>query len=71
MHDGSLGTLRAVVEFYSAGGVPNETLDPLISPLDLNAQDASDLVAFLESLTGDNATLLVRDAQAAPIGDPQ
>jgi cytochrome c peroxidase len=69
MHDGSLGTLREVVEFYSAGGAPNETLDPLIAPLDLNAQEVSDLVAFLESLTGDNATLLVRDAQAARIGD--
>jgi cytochrome c peroxidase len=68
MHDGSLGTLREVVEFYSAGGAPNETLDPLIAPLDLNAQEVSDLVAFLESLTGDNAMLLVRDAQAARIG---
>lgn len=68
MHDGSLGTLREVVEFYSAGGAPNETLDLLIAPLDLNAQEVSDLVAFLESLTGDNATLLVRDAQAARIG---
>ncbi len=71
MHDGSLGTLREVVKFYGAGGVPNETLDPLIAPLDLNAQEVSDLVAFLESLTGDNATLLVRDAQAAPIGEPR
>jgi cytochrome c peroxidase len=71
MHDGSLGTLRDVVEFYSAGGIANETLDPLIAPLDLNAQEVSDLVAFLESLTGDNATLLVRDAQAAPVGDPR
>ena len=71
MHDGSLGTLREVVEFYGAGGVPNENLDTLIVPLDLNAQEVSDLVAFLESLTGDNAMLLVRDAQAAPIGDPR
>ncbi|MBW2421034.1 MAG: SCO family protein [Deltaproteobacteria bacterium] len=71
MHDGSLGTLRDVVEFYRAGGVPNETLDPLIAPLDLNPQEVSDLVAFLEALTGDNATQLVRDAQAAPIGDPR
>ena len=49
----------------------DETLDPLIAPLDLNAQEVSDLVAFLKSLTGDNATLLVLDAQAAPIGDPR
>ena len=71
MHDGSLGALHQVVEFYNTGGVPNETLDPLITPLGLNAREVADLVAFLESLTGDNATLLVRDAQAAPIGDPR
>jgi cytochrome c peroxidase len=71
MHDGSLGSLHEVVEFYAAGGFPNENLDTLIAPLDLNAQEVSELVAFLESLTGDNAMLLVRDAQAAPIGDPR
>lgn len=71
MHDGSLATLRRVVAFYNAGGVPNELLDPRIRPLDLSSQEVSDLVAFLESLTGDNADLLALDAEAAPVGDPR
>ncbi|MEA3276412.1 MAG: cytochrome c peroxidase [Pseudomonadota bacterium] len=70
MHNGSLGTLREVVEFYNGGGVPNALLDPRIRPLGLSAQEIEDLVAFLESLTGDNVEVLVADAFAAPIGDP-
>jgi len=69
MHNGAFGTLREVVEFYDAGGVPNEGLSPLIRPLGLDAQEKDDLVAFLESLTGSNVDTLVADAFAAPIGD--
>jgi cytochrome c peroxidase len=69
MHDGSLPTLRDVVAFYNRGGVPNEVLDPLIRPLGLSAPEMDDLVAFLESLTGDDVDLLVGDALSAPIGD--
>ncbi len=68
MHNGSLRTLEAVVAFYDRGGVPNETLDPLIHPLHLSAAEKSDLVAFLRSLTGRVETL-VADVAAAPIGD--
>jgi cytochrome c peroxidase len=71
MHDGSLSTLRDVVAFYDRGGVPNEVLDPLIAPLGLTPGDVDDLVAFLESLTGADVDLLVADAFAAPIGDPE
>ncbi len=71
MHDGSLATLREVVDFYNAGGIPNETLDPLIRPLGLSDRQVEDLVAFLASLSGDNVDLLVRDALSAPIGDPR
>ncbi|MFQ5698965.1 MAG: cytochrome c peroxidase [Myxococcota bacterium] len=71
MHDGSLATLREVVEFYAAGGAPNPTLDPGIHPLELASRDIDDLVAFLESLTGDDADLLALDAEAAPVGDPR
>jgi cytochrome c peroxidase len=69
MHDGSLGTLREVVAFYDRGGVPNEGLDPRIRPLGLTPGEIDDLVAFLESLTGDDVDLLVSDAFAAPVGD--
>ncbi|GAB4256527.1 MAG: hypothetical protein Kow0065_05320 [Methylomicrobium sp.] len=69
MHNGSLSTLKEVVEFYNRGGIANETLDPLIKPLQLTTQEIDELVAFLQSLTGDNVDELVADAFAAPVGD--
>ena len=71
MHDGSLRTLRDVLDFYNRGGVPNATLDPLIRPLGLSSREVDDLVAFLSSLTGDSVDAIVLDARAAPIGDPR
>ncbi len=58
MHDGSETTLLEVVEFYNKGGTPNPNLSKEIKPLSLSAQEKRDLVAFLESLTGNvaNAT---------------
>lgn len=56
MHNGMLPTLRDVVEFYNAGGGVNEFADtksPLIKPLGLSESEIDDLVAFLESLSGD------------------
>ena len=70
MHDGSLATLREVVDFYDAGGAPNELLDPAIRPLHLSDTEKDDLVAFLESLTGSNVGAIVADGLAAPVGDP-
>ncbi len=69
MHDGAFTNLRKVVEFYNQGGVPNELLSPLISPLNLTEQEIDQLVAFMLSLTGDNIEILVADGFAAPIGD--
>ena len=69
MHDGSLLSLREVVEFYNRGGVPNELLSPLIMPLGLTDEEIDDIVTFMESLTGSNVATLVADAFAAPIGD--
>jgi cytochrome c peroxidase len=53
MHDGSQKTLRAVVDFYVGGGSSNPFLDKEIKQLHLNNNERQDLVAFLESLTGD------------------
>jgi len=57
MHDGSLQTLREVVEHYNNGGVTNKD-DPVndylsggIRPLNLTEQEIDDLVAFMETLT--------------------
>lgn len=70
MHDGSLPTLESVVEFYNRGGIPNENLDPLMRPLNLDQAEIKALVVFLRSLTGSNVTAIISDAFAAPIGDP-
>jgi cytochrome c peroxidase len=57
MHDGSLKTLRDVVEHYNNGGVTrksdpvNDFLSGGIRPLNLTDDEISDLVAFMESLT--------------------
>jgi cytochrome c peroxidase len=51
MHDGSLATLEEVVEHYDRGGVNRPSRSDIMKPLGLTAQDKSDLVAFLNSLT--------------------
>jgi cytochrome c peroxidase len=52
MHDGSLKTLKDVVDFYDGGGTSNPNLDKEIKELKLSERDREDLVAFLQSLTG-------------------
>jgi len=57
MHDGSLATLRDVVDHYNNGGVTpkdspvNDYLSGGIRPLNLTEEQITDLVAFLEALT--------------------
>ena len=53
MHDGSLPTLRAVVDFYDKGGEPIPTKHPSIRRLDLSEQEKSDLVSFMEAMNTD------------------
>lgn len=53
MHDGSLKTLRSVVDYYVGGGNSNPYLDKQMKPLTLSSQERDDLVIFLESLTGE------------------
>jgi cytochrome c peroxidase len=63
MHDGSFQTLESVVRYYNYGGEPHDGLDKKLRPLDLDDADVAALVAFLESLTGDNVGELVADAR--------
>jgi cytochrome c peroxidase len=54
MHDGSMRTLREVVEFYNRGGNFFERNFPdvvTMHPLNLTPAEIDDLVAFMESLT--------------------
>ncbi|MBI3209689.1 MAG: cytochrome-c peroxidase [Candidatus Solibacter usitatus] len=52
MHDGSIATLEAVVEFYDKGGNRNPWLDPNLQPLHLTPADKQALIAFLRALSG-------------------
>jgi len=55
MHNGSLATLEAVVRHYSEVDIERLHGDDgarLVRPLRLSPQEASDLVAFLKTLTG-------------------
>jgi cytochrome c peroxidase len=51
MHDGSLDSLDAVVDFYDAGGKHNPWLDSELVPLRLIPEEKRDLIAFLLSLS--------------------
>jgi cytochrome c peroxidase len=53
MHDGSLKTLKAVVDFYAGGGNSNPYLDKEIKAIKLTGPERADLVEFLKSLTGE------------------
>jgi len=54
MHDGSLKTLKDVIDFYVGGGNSNPHLDKEVHALDfLTGREREDLLAFLESLTGE------------------
>lgn len=65
MHDGSLPTLDAVVDFYDKGGRPNPNLFPVLRPLRLTPEEKQALVRFLESLSGEvTSTVLPRDRTA-------
>lgn len=52
MHDGSIRTLKDVVNYYDRGGNRNPYLDTAIRPLHLTASEKDSLVQFLKTLTG-------------------
>lgn len=50
-HDGSAGTLEAVVEHYRRGGDVKANLSAEMKPLDLNPGEVKQIVAFMEALS--------------------
>lgn len=75
MHDGSIATLKEVVEHYNNGGAtnPDDKVNPYLSggirPLDLTDQQIDDLVAFMEALTSPQfAKLAEKQATASTTG---
>jgi cytochrome c peroxidase len=67
MHDGSVPTLRGVVEYYNRGGNANPYMDLKMprAPLGLTEAEIDALVAMLEALTGEGY------ADTAPASFPQ
>lgn len=55
MHDGSLATLKEVIEFYDKGGVARLSRSPVMGPLKLSQQQKSDLLVFLKSLEAERS----------------
>jgi len=53
MHDGSIATLREVVELYNRGGHKNPYLDPKMEPLKLTPAEVDSLVEFMRALEGE------------------
>ena len=71
MHSGVFATLDEVIGFYDAGGGEASNKSPLLQPLGLGPVERADLLAFLESLTGDPPDVAVPDLpdyQMRPLG---
>jgi cytochrome c peroxidase len=67
MHNGCYGTLEEVVEHYVRGGDVKDHLSPDVRRLDLSAQEKSELVAFMRSLTQRTARRLGAGAAALTV----
>lgn len=64
LHDGSLPTLRDVIDWYDRGGSADPGKDPLVRPLRLSETQKRQLEAFLGSLTSPHAATLARAARS-------
>jgi cytochrome c peroxidase len=53
MHDGSLPTLEAVLDHYASGGHASRFRSRAVTGFTLTAEERTDLLAFLTSLTDD------------------
>jgi len=53
MHNASVATLADVVRHYEKGGIDRPSRSPLLAPIRLSDAERLDLVAFMETLTGD------------------
>lgn len=51
MHDGSVPTLREVIDLYDRGGIARPSRSELMRPLGLTEDEKNDLIAFLRTLT--------------------
>jgi len=54
MHNGTMATLEEVVDFYDAGGGDDPLKDGRLKPLSMVPSEKADLIAFLNSLSGES-----------------
>jgi len=59
MHNGTLATLRDVVELYDRGGIDRPSRSREIRPLGLAAEDKEALLAFMRTLTSADGPVTV------------
>ena len=71
MHDGSLDTLEAVIDFYDRGGGEAPGRSERLAPLGLSADEKQALVAFLRSLDGGGLVELVARSRPPQRGAAQ
>jgi cytochrome c peroxidase len=57
MHNGIFQSLEDILDFYDRGGGAVSGKSPLIHTLELTGQEKRDLLAFLQSLTGEISSL--------------
>ncbi len=53
MHNASLATLDDVMRHYEKGGIDRPSRSPLLVPIQLSEAERRDLIAFMNTLTGD------------------
>ena len=51
MHDGSLATLKEVIDHYASGGENHQNRDSMITGFEISEKEKQQLIQFLESLT--------------------
>ena len=55
MHDGSLPTLEAVIDYYDRGGDVRPGKSPFVMKIGMTQGEKRDLVSFLKALTDRSA----------------
>jgi cytochrome c peroxidase len=54
MHNASQATLADVMKHYEKGGIERPSRSPMMMAIELTDQERLDLIAFMETLTGDS-----------------
>jgi cytochrome c peroxidase len=57
MHDGSLATLEAVIDYYDRGGNEKKGKSPFLLKIGMTREEKQDLLAFLKTLNGSIAVV--------------